>query len=100
MVYNLDELGLLSGARVLWRNPRNQARLRYVWTHAENPQREFFLANEAMIIAVLEAREEDLESTAARFGQTVRTVAKDLPSVFPKLWEESARVNPVSSTGE
>lgn len=91
---HLRELGKLHQAMIAWKNPRLRARLIYTWSHPSHPHSFRYIENSLMWDRLLSLRSfQEVDLAAEDYGHTLRTIAKDLPSVFWDLWNESRNLS-------
>jgi hypothetical protein len=83
----------LQYSRILWKNPRTQRRLLYVWEHPEHPHRERFEENRALVVGLLEGVDPQayLESLPSK-KWSLRTLTREIPAVIWEFWDESKEI--------
>lgn len=89
MIYDLEDQTRLHYARVFWRSPRTRPRLRAVYEHPDNPYRSQWMQRQDDLIRLLESVDDGaLDQSLRARGESLRTLIRLLPPIFPKLWHE------------
>lgn len=89
MIYDIEDQTRLHYARVFWNSKRTRVRLLAVYEHPENPYRGQWLDHQADLIRLLESKDDQLLDQELRTrGQSLRTLTRRLPPIFPRLWQE------------
>lgn len=90
MIYDLEDQTRLHYARVFWKSPRTRPRLRAVYEHPDNPYRDTWQARQPDLIRLLESTDDAaLDASLRARGESLRTLIRLLPPIFPKLWHQA-----------
>jgi hypothetical protein len=94
-LYDLEDRARLEYSRLLWKNPDSRRRLLFVWEHPEHPHRERFQEKRSLIVGFLESPDPQryVDSLPGK-EWSLRTLAREIPSVIWALWDKSADLAP------